>query len=379
MSDTKRVAPEAFDPSSVDLPAFLEDLKLLRAEIDASLGEADLQHLRRTERMGRLGTILGYATAWIAPNPLSAFGIGLGRSTRWLLMHHIGHRGYDRVPGVPFSRTSRGFAKGRRRFLDFADLMHPEAWVYEHNVLHHSHTGEQADPDLIERNVEFLQARPVWARWVMLVLLAVTWRASYYTPSTLDVWRDKREALRKPGEKALPPRWLELWGLCYLPYLFLHFLLVPGLFLFLSPWAALSVLINSLLGEVLTNLHTFAVVGPNHTGDDVYRFARPPKDKAERMLFQTVGSVNFHTGTELLDYGQLWLNYQIEHHLFPDIPMLQYRKVAPKVKALCEKHGIPYLQESVWTRVRKMADIVVGRSRMLRYEDLEAPAQRSAA
>src|SRR5690606_14631012 len=119
-----------------------------------SLGEEDLRHLRRTEWIGRLGTILGYATAWIAPNPLSALGIGLGRSTRWLLMHHIGHRGYDRVPGVPVERTSRGFAKGHRRFLDFADCMHPEAWIYEHNVLHHSHTGEQADPDLIERNVE---------------------------------------------------------------------------------------------------------------------------------------------------------------------------------------------------------------------------------
>ena len=31
------------------------------------------------------------------------------------------HRGYDRVPGAPEERTSRGFAKGKRRFVDWLD------------------------------------------------------------------------------------------------------------------------------------------------------------------------------------------------------------------------------------------------------------------
>ena len=35
------------------------------------------------------------------------------------------------------------------RYLDWLDWMLPEAWVFEHNVLHHSHTGEDADPDLL--------------------------------------------------------------------------------------------------------------------------------------------------------------------------------------------------------------------------------------
>jgi hypothetical protein len=38
----------------------------------------------------------------------------LGRSTRWLLMHHVGHRGYDKVPGVPAKYTSKVFARGWR-------------------------------------------------------------------------------------------------------------------------------------------------------------------------------------------------------------------------------------------------------------------------
>ena len=74
--------------------------------------------------------------------------------------------------------------------------------------------------------------------------------------------------------------------------------------------------------------------------------------------------MNYHTGGDLRDYLQMFLNYQIEHHLFPDIPMLQYQRIAPKVKAICEKHGVPYVQESVWKRFRKMADVFVGRAKM---------------
>ena len=36
------------------------------------------------------------------------------------------------------------------------------------------------------------------------------------------------------------------------------------------------------------------------------------------------------------------LSFQIEHHLFPDIPARRYREMAPKVKAVFEEHGMHY-------------------------------------
>jgi len=36
------------------------------------------------------------------------------------------------------------------------------------------------------------------------------------------------------------------------------------------------------------------------------------------------------------------LNFQIEHHLFPTMPRRNYHKVAPRVRAICEKHGLNY-------------------------------------
>ena len=36
------------------------------------------------------------------------------------------------------------------------------------------------------------------------------------------------------------------------------------------------------------------------------------------------------------------LSHQIEHHVFPDMPSNRYPEVAPRVRALCERYGIPY-------------------------------------
>ncbi|MGH3520234.1 MAG: fatty acid desaturase family protein, partial [Haloechinothrix sp.] len=36
------------------------------------------------------------------------------------------------------------------------------------------------------------------------------------------------------------------------------------------------------------------------------------------------------------------LSHQIEHHLFPDIPARRYPEIAPEVRAICEKYGLPY-------------------------------------
>ena len=129
------------------------------------------------------------------------------------------------------------------------------------------------------------------------------------------------------------------------------------------------------MADVITNLHTFFVVGPNHTGDDLFRFDDRSTSRGEFYARQVIGSANYRTGGDLTDHAHLWLNYQIEHHLFPDVPMLAYRRIRPKVQAVCERHGIPYVQEPVTRRFAKMARVFVGTARMRR---LERPAPIAA-
>ena len=79
-----------------------------------------------------------------------------------------------------------------------------------------------------------------------------------------------------------------------------------------------------------------------------------------------MGSVNYNTGGDVRDALHGWLNYQIEHHLFPNLPLSQYQKMQPKVKALCAKHNIEYRQESVFKRAKMTIELLVGKTKMLR-------------
>jgi isocitrate dehydrogenase len=44
--------------------------------------------------------------------------------------------------------------------------------------------------------------------------------------------------------------------------------------------------------------------------------------------------------------------------------MLSYKRSQPLVKALCKKHGVPYVQENVFWRTKKTIDIMTGSASM---------------
>jgi fatty acid desaturase len=386
----------------LDYEAFEADLAAIRAEVLASLGPADVEHLRKLERWGRLSEAVGYGTAWIAPNPVSALAIALGSTARWAIVtHHVSHGAMDRIPGVPKEFTSRGYAKGSRRLLDWLDWIHPEAWHYEHNVLHHYRTNEAADPDLVEQNVERLEGLPESVRWAAAAFFAATWKWTYYAPNTWQVLRraarDKaagvtvvpdRSANPDPLLQAFDPRTEEgrsFWRACLLPYALTRFVALPALYTPLGPWAVFSVWANSVGAEVISNLHSFAVITPNHAGDDMHRFDRKPSDRAEFFVRQVLSSVNFETGGDVRDFLHGFLNYQIEHHLWPDLPPSAYQRIQPKVKAVCEKHGVPYVQEPLPQRLKQLLGVIVGTKKLQtsrtrsRQERVAARADLAAA
>lgn len=370
-------AEPTIDFSRLNAQGFFDELQALRREIDEKLGNDDIAHLKKMERWGRSFTAVGLLSAGFAPNPVSMVCLALGRGNRWTLMHHIGHKGYDRVPGIPEKYTSKVFARGKRRFLDWSDWLIPEAWVYEHNVLHHAYTAEIKDPDLIEHNTELLRKLPMpnMLRFASLGILATIWRPGFYAPMALKVFKEKRhkeESLGDYSAHSIVAAFLnkDYWVTGFLPYAAKEFVLLPLAYLPLGPWAVFSAFTNSVGAEIVTSIHSFLVVLPNHCGDDLYRYDERPASRAERKIRQIVSSANYETGSDWQGFSQLWLNYQIEHHIWPDIPMFRYREVQPKVKALCEKYGVPYVQESLSKRLLKMVDVVVGKTSMKRVKTL---------
>ena len=366
--------PPRVAAARVDTDAFLAALDAIEREIRAGVGPEDLAHYQKIVRWGRACSLLGYASAWIAPNPVSALLISQGRVNRWAFAaHHALHDGLKKVPGVP-ARLTRGggFARGRRRYVDWFDVLQPDAWHEEHNCRHHPYTSQVEDPDLVEVNLQWLRdaglPRPV--KLAVVAFMASTWKWTYYAPNLLV-------ELRHPGRADLlesgvfDPRCAlgrELWLKGYLPYAGWHFVGLPLLFSPLGPWAAFNVAANSLMAEWICNLHSFLIIVTNHAGGDLARFEGQPADRGAWVLRQILSSTNFRTGGDLNDFLHGWLNYQIEHHIWPNLSPRQYQRAQPLVRAACERFGVPYTQESVFTRLKKTVSVMIGDADMLRSE-----------
>ncbi|HEX8781288.1 MAG TPA: acyl-CoA desaturase [Nocardioides sp.] len=92
------------------------------------------------------------------------------------------------------------------------------------------------------------------------------------------------------------------------------------------------------------NLWSYMIIFCGHFPDGALHFTEEELEdetRAEWYLRQMLGSANFEGGRTLhILSGSL--GFQIEHHLFPDLPSNRYPEIAVRVRALCDKYDIPY-------------------------------------
>ncbi|MDD2661911.1 MAG: fatty acid desaturase, partial [Methylomonas lenta] len=73
---------------SVDREQLAKDVTEIHRQALANIGADDFAHLKKMERWGQFCSLIGYGTAWIFPNPISALLISQGSFTRWTQMTH---------------------------------------------------------------------------------------------------------------------------------------------------------------------------------------------------------------------------------------------------------------------------------------------------
>jgi fatty acid desaturase len=376
-----------------DLAAFTEDIRKLGEVLEKNQGDADVAHLKKIVRWSNTCLLVGFLTMGFRVNLLSALALSTWTFSRWtMIAHHTCHGGYDKChPNKNrWNRFKFGVGSLWRRTMDWMDWMMPEAWNVEHNNRHHYNLSELEDPDLVENNLKELRdmKAPLLFKYIYVFIAASTWKWLYYSPNTykelkLAKWRREGKKIPDgviPSDAVTIKTLLTTTNPFYTltefitvvvgPYILFHFFVLPLPLLFVGQYIGqedmyTTSIKNLLLAEFFTNLHGFVAIVTNHAGDDMYRFREGCRPYTGSFyLRQVLASVDFAYGTDIVDFLHGWLNYQIEHHLWPNLSMLSYQKSGPLVREICEKHGVPYVKENVFLRVKKTVDIMVGTSSM---------------
>ena len=95
--------------------------------------------------------------------------------------------------------------------------------------------------------------------------------------------------------------------------------------------------------QAVFGLYMGCSFAPNHKGMPTVKSG----SKIDYLRRQVITSRNVRGGwfTDLLLGG---LNYQVEHHLFPNMPRANLRKAQALVRAHCATHAIPYTETSLF-------------------------------
>jgi NADPH-dependent stearoyl-CoA 9-desaturase len=94
----------------------------------------------------------------------------------------------------------------------------------------------------------------------------------------------------------------------------------------------------------LRNVWACVVIVCGHFTDGAEKFTASVLEgetKPQWYLRQMLGTANFRAGA-VLAFMSGNLCYQIEHHLYPDLPSNRYPEIAERVRALCVTYDLPY-------------------------------------
>jgi fatty acid desaturase len=115
---------------------------------------------------------------------------------------------------------------------------------------------------------------------------------------------------------------------------------LTALLLVLSPPQAVAFLV---VQQGLFGLYLGCSFAPNHKGMPTLTAA----DQLDFLRRQVLTSRNVR-GSRPVDFLLGGLNYQIEHHLFPNMPRPNLRRAQPLIRAFCQQHGLPYTEASLF-------------------------------
>jgi fatty acid desaturase len=381
-----RLTPEQIEQIGKEFDELHEQVKNDLGDRDAKYIRSMIAFQRRLALIGRAELI---ASRWRAPWLLGASTLGMAKILENMeIGHNVMHGQWDWMNDPVINS----------RAWDWDTASTAEAWRHSHNFIHHTYTNIRGkDRDL---GYEIMRIDPAqkWYPFYLLqpiynILLALQfeWGVALHD---LDF-----EAIRK-GDKDMKQVRKELKGIAgkaraQIVKDYIAWPLISGLVMLAIETAVLAAKqadetraqglsrrarraarkfnrkspggpTDNLLGQLIErrafrepfkrtltanvaanlirNVWSYAIIFCGHFPDQTYTFTQEETDDETRggwYVRQLLGAAN-------IDGGPLFhvisgnLGYQVEHHLFPDMPSTRYGEIAPKVREICERYELPY-------------------------------------
>ena len=221
-------------------------------------------------------------------------------------------------------------------------------WRIQHNRLHHTFTNvEGFDPDVSPMPLlRFNPSAPLkkvhrfqqYYAWFFYSLMTVSWSTSKEFKQLNDFRKDK--VITK---KEYMPLMLEMvvWKVVYYAYmLVIPFILLPNLTI--GFWLVCFLSLHFVAGFILATIFQTAHVMPDCEFPEVNEEGTIENNWAIHQL-QTTS--NYAANSRIFSWFVGGLNYQVEHHLFPNICHVHYRNISSIVKLKAEKYNLPYYSQ----------------------------------
>lgn len=288
---------------------------------------------------GVISSVPVILSCWIVMG-LGMAGMGM------VLMHDANHRTFSKN-----ANTNKWLAKSLYLLGGF-----PPTWRYQHNTLHHGYTNILGyDEDINPVGVlRFSPQNPLykihrfqqWYAWFFYCLMTLSW-ATKKDFSQLIRYKKEKVSLSKDNKYNYLLFDLTLSKvLYYVFFLMLPIILVPiswywtVLFFFVMHF--LSGLILSVIFQTAHVMPTSAFPVPDENGNLENNWA----------IHQLMTTTDYSPKSRIFSWMIGGLNYQVEHHLFPNISHVHYKKIAGIVRDTARKYELPYyVQTNFFTAI----------------------------
>ena len=226
-----------------------------------------------------------------------------------------------------------------------------EIWKLQHNKLHHTYTNiEGVDDDL---NAPFFLRFSPNRKHLLIHKFQFLYASFFYCFATLSKVLvkefvqlsqfSKRNLMKDRRSKNLILIQLLLSKILYIGYI----LVLPIVLIPVSPWV---ILLGFFLMHAFTGLTLTLIFQTAHVMPDC-KFPLPDSDgqmDESWILHEMNTTTNYSPKSRIFSYLIGGLNYQVEHHLFPNICHVHYRKISVIVASTAKEFNMPYNSESTF-------------------------------